>query len=423
MEELRTLTHAGNPDRTSRRVVLLRAMLDAGLDATGTATARAVAPSIALYAADAPAPQDESEALPDVPEWVELIPAPLEAADEGHIETRDWRRGFLIPDPQAIVDKFLQAPEERRALVLDWEHKSHRNWGCDRNPAAGWIEELQVRGKAIWGRIRWTPEGRDDVRLRRYRYISPVVSLLWPADSEGHIDWDAVPEATALIDAALTNCPATYIRDLASTPIENAVENAAENAAEAHQGMHSQRPAPDPVQLPSQSTTSAKPKEPPMNLNPETLSALGLPADATDAQINEAILKATKSVDARFEKIEAQLAAKDAEIAALTAGTGAASQAAREAQVTAVLSEYSDRFVPAEREVLATLGAEKGAEFIRGMLSTRVSLAHLHSAVPAPAKAGTGAVVLTEEEQFVCSSLGLDPALFLASKQKLEAAA
>ena len=113
---------------------------------------------------------------------------------------------FFCPtrrDPQTIVDRYNETPELRRALSIDWEHKTHRNWESSRNPAAGWIEELEVRDTAVWGRIEWTPEGRDDVKLKRYRYISPVVDIMWPADSEGGVDWDAIPEATELLDAAL----------------------------------------------------------------------------------------------------------------------------------------------------------------------------------------------------------------------------
>lgn len=423
MEELVALQHAGDPERTSRRVVQLRAMLDVGLASSGTATARASAPSIALFAAEAPAEQQDGDALPSVPDWIELIPAPLEEAGTGHVEVRDWRPGFVIHNPQDLVDKFNAVPAERRALVLDWEHKSHRNWSGDRNPAAGWIEELEVRSSAIWGRIVWTPEGRDDVRLRRYRYVSPVVSLLWPADSEGHIDWDAIPEATELVDAALTNCPATYIRDLASTPDENAVD--------IMPGLHSQAPSParSPEQPPPQPVPRAE-QEDTMKLSTETLTALGLSDNATEAQINEAIqasinskLTAESDVNARFAKIEAQLAEKDAKIEALSAGTGEATRAAEKAQVAAVLSECSDRFVPAERELLEQLGIEKGADYIRQMLASRPSLKHLQTEAPPHGSADANTVRLTDDEKLVCTNLGLQPEEFLASKQALQSTA
>jgi len=104
--------------------------------------------------------------LAAAPEWLQLLPA------GPHIEGRDGRE-WNLPDAQALV-----AAQNRlgHALVLDWEHASEREF--ERAPAAGWIEELQARGDGtLWGRMKWTPQGEDDVRTGAYRYISPVFTF------------------------------------------------------------------------------------------------------------------------------------------------------------------------------------------------------------------------------------------------------
>jgi phage I-like protein len=167
-----------------------------------------------------------------------------------------------------------------------------------------------------------------------------------------------------------------------------------------------------------------------MKLSIETLTALGLSADATDAQINEAIQTSLNSkpvvdstVNARFAQIEAQLAEKDAQIAALSAGTGEATRAAQKAQVAAVLSECSDRFVPAEREMLEQLGIDNGADYLGKLLANRPSLASLQTPVAGHGSASPAKPTLTADEKLICSNLGLTDEEFLASQQKLAAAA
>lgn len=100
-----------------------------------------------------------------VPDWVELIPAgPTIVGQDG--------RAWTLPDPQALIAAF-----ERRnsALVVDWEHASeHRaRHGLDA-PAAGWIDLLQERAGAIWGRVTWTDKAAAQIAAREYRYLSPV---------------------------------------------------------------------------------------------------------------------------------------------------------------------------------------------------------------------------------------------------------
>lgn len=102
------------------------------------------------------------------PEWIELLPAgPTIAGQDG----RTW----TLPDPTAVVVAF----QSRAApLVVDWEHASeHRApHGLDA-PAAGWIDQLEVRAGAIWGRVTWTEKAAAQIVAREYRYLSPVFTF------------------------------------------------------------------------------------------------------------------------------------------------------------------------------------------------------------------------------------------------------
>jgi len=121
------------------------------------------------------------------PEWIELVPA-------GTVVRGRDRREWLNTKPQGIIDAFRA---ERRPVVLDWEHGSELNAAKgERAPAAGWVEELEMRAGAIWGRIRWTPKGGADVAERSYRYVSPsfIVNRI-------------TNEITRLKSAALTHAP------------------------------------------------------------------------------------------------------------------------------------------------------------------------------------------------------------------------
>ena len=101
------------------------------------------------------------------PDWIELLPAGPEILGA---DGRAW----TLPDPAAVVAAF--APRHA-ALVVDWEHASeHRApHGLDA-PAAGWIDELQVRAGAVWGRVTWTEKAAAQIAAREYRYLSPVFS-------------------------------------------------------------------------------------------------------------------------------------------------------------------------------------------------------------------------------------------------------
>lgn len=95
--------------------------------------------------------------------WIHVLPS------GPRVEARDGR-SFTVDNAQKVVDA-TELP-----MLIDWEHASETS---SDTRAAGWIEELQVRSDGshpgIWGRVRWTPQGREHVATQHYRFLSPVV--------------------------------------------------------------------------------------------------------------------------------------------------------------------------------------------------------------------------------------------------------
>lgn len=104
----------------------------------------------------------------DVPEWIHLVPA-------GQVDTHDGRGPYELADAQAVIEASLAA---RGDIEIDENHATFlaAPKGGEA-PARGWIVEMQARDDGIWGRVKWTDEGRRLVASRAYRRISPVFGL------------------------------------------------------------------------------------------------------------------------------------------------------------------------------------------------------------------------------------------------------
>jgi phage I-like protein len=126
-------------------------------------------------------------ALPDAataaPEWVHLIPA-------GEFRGQDGRGPYRLGDAARVI------AASRLPLVLDENHATDLAAPAGQAaPARGWIVELQARADGIWGRVEWTPSGRQLLAERAYRGISPVFTHA----KNGQVG--------ALLRAGLTNVP------------------------------------------------------------------------------------------------------------------------------------------------------------------------------------------------------------------------
>jgi phage I-like protein len=171
------------------------------------------------------------------PEWVELIPpGPNVTGRDGRQWLFDEQAGTLVQS--SFLGRAIDLP-------IDWEHATqHRASKGESAPAAGWIKQLELRNGGLWGLVDWTPRASEQVINREYRFLSPV------------FDFD--PDTTRiarLVSAGLTNKPNFLLTAL------------------------------------NQENTEVTP----VTLSPALLTALGLPATATEEQALAATaqLKAT----------------------------------------------------------------------------------------------------------------------------------
>ena len=160
------------------------------------------------------------------PEWVELIPpGPNVTGRDGRQWLFDEQAGTLVQS--SFLGRAIDLP-------IDWEHATqHRASKGESAPAAGWIKQLELRNGALWGLVDWTPRASEQVINREYRFLSPV------------FDFD--PDTTRiarLVSAGLTNKPNFLLTAL------------------------------------NQENTEVTP----VTLSPALLTALGLPATATEEQ-------------------------------------------------------------------------------------------------------------------------------------------
>lgn len=99
------------------------------------------------------------------PDWVHVLPLGMEIVGR---DGRYWK----MSDPATVI----AASQAFLPMVIDYEHASE-DWDIPADggaPAAGWIEELELRDNGIWGRVSWTPKGADRVANKEYRFLSPV---------------------------------------------------------------------------------------------------------------------------------------------------------------------------------------------------------------------------------------------------------
>jgi phage I-like protein len=122
----------------------------------------------------------------NLPDWIRLLPL-------GRVDLGDGREGFEV-DAAALDTVVANFKSRGLDLVIDYEHQSLSGGQA---PAAGWIKELEGRDDGLWGRVEWTPQAREYLTNKEYRYFSPVL----------RVDTDS-RRPLALLHVGLTNVPA-----------------------------------------------------------------------------------------------------------------------------------------------------------------------------------------------------------------------
>lgn len=128
------------------------------------------------------------------PEWIHLVPY------------GQWGGHSVGPfEVTPAVGAQILANFERGGidLVIDYEHQTIATMENGQPaPAAGWVDQLQLRDDGVWGHVReWTPRATAHLHAREYRYLSPVIFFDATDRTTG------VGVGARLSSAALTNIP------------------------------------------------------------------------------------------------------------------------------------------------------------------------------------------------------------------------
>jgi phage I-like protein len=224
----------------------------------------------------------------------------------------------------------------------------------DQNPAG----ETQDR-TSLWARVKWTPQGRNDIESGRFKRLSPETSF-----HDRDAKTGLLSRAKALVASTLTNRP--FFRELAAVAAALTDDDAALAALAARFNV-------EPAEIlrivndPGGDTATTERTN--MSDSLKALAAsLGLAEDATETQITDAIA----AKDAKIAELTAQADQQDTgKIAALEERVEAAEKKALNTERNALLDgAVRDRqIVPAQKLVLAEkFGANLDA--LRELLDT-----------------------------------------------------
>lgn len=222
-----------------------------------------------------------------VPNTIRLLPA-------GRFKAKDGRPqglpdGWLLNDAsaQAVIDS---AKTQQDKFLIDYEHQTlYSKDNGAKAPAAGWFSALEWRpGDGLYATdVEWTAAAAQAIQAKEYRYISPVLTFN-----------PKTGEVTGLLMAALVNYPALDgLADLAAARFSTFRED---------ESMYD-------------------------DLIEDLRTVLNLPAASTPADIAAELDKikslilpgVTMGLAAHIESLNTKLAAKEEEVAALTAKVSA----------------------------------------------------------------------------------------------------
>lgn len=273
-------------------------------------------------------------------------------------------RTFELSDPTAVVARFKGGA---RALPIDIEHATHIKGPIgEPAPAVGWMTDLAVEDGAIVATVAWNGAGRALVSDQAYRFYSPAFTH------------DAAGRVTAVRSLGLTNEP-----NFLELPALNRETNM------------------DRTKL---------------------IALLGLPATATDADIEAAISQSLALNRAAKPDPSLYVPKADLDVALNRATTAEAkldaiAKATAEAEAVALVDGAikDGKVAPASRDHYLSLCRAGQFATVKDMLAT---LPKLGAALPPkttgdPTKGQPG--VLDDAQLAICRRLGISPDAYLAA--------
>lgn len=348
---------------------------------------------ISFYTAALTATQSDGS-VGAAPSEIQLFPAGQFRADDGRPANV---AGWVMTQKQASALIAMQAAR-KNPTVIDFEHQTlNAKHNGQPAPAAGWFKALTWRaGSGLFATgVEWTPAARAMIEAGEYKFISPVFT------------YNAKGEVTRLLHAALTNDPALDGMAAVAAAFDLSALN----------------PALNPDQEPY--------------MNPESLKALGLAADATPEQIDAAVAALTTKIteaDAKVAELTAQAATAAEQAAALKASHQPTAVVEElKTQLAALTAEHNQRQLDELIKTAVAEGRLVGApqiEWARGQTPAALS-SYLATTTPIAALTGTqtggkapdpAKPTLTTEELAACTLLGQSPDEYLAFKSNQSSA-
>ena len=319
------------------------------------------------------------------PEWVQLMPA-------GAFEARDGRR-WRLDDAEAVI-----AASRRRAgatsMVFDYEHQTdYAPENGQPAPAAGWIQDLEVRDGEIWARVNWTARAKRMIEAGEYRYSSPTFA---------HTKAGRV---LSIWRAALTNDPGLDLPAIARRRRGESMHEQLKRILE-KLGL-----AEDSQPTAAEADAALARIDPAPPIDPAAVAAaLGLQATATaDEVLAAAKARPTPSASEYVPRSEYnRLATRLTTLETATADEKAT--AAVDAAIEA------GKIAPAQRDWALATAKRDLADF-----ADYVKTAPVIAGGAAPPSTDDGDGALTADEIAVCRNLGLTQDAFKAERKRLAA--
>lgn len=339
--------------------------------------------------------------MAELPEWLHLLPL-------GRVELVDGRPPFEV-DAASLAEMAEAFAARGTDLVIDYEHQSLKGVQA---PAAGWIKELKAREDGLWARVEWTPQAREYLKRREYRYFSPVLRL----DSESR-------RPLELLNVALTNVPA--IRNL--SPL------VAKWGGQSQVGG-TRMPKPDLIEgkadfssaVPEESTSAKT-----TSLVAELKMRLGIKADSPESRVWGRTVEFLRSLaqalelppEATIQDLQGGLAALKAEVGKLQAVQEEAlelREKLREAEVKRVVEEAlrAGKITPAQRS-WALSYCRRDLEGFREFVAQAPQVVPLGIRLNLKEESRRKEQVLTPEELALCQALNLSPEAYSEAKATL----